>query len=116
MLNKKYIKRLHGQSVLEYVLLVGIISIVSFAMMQQIKRGTQSLIKVAADEIGNQANSDQAFSDNRQGYLDFSKTAVSSSSQKRVRDRVGVMTYVLDERQDVNTNSQTNLGFVEENK
>ncbi len=112
---KKNIKRLHGQSVLEYVLLVGIVTVVLFMMMQQVKRGTQSIVKVLADEISNQQDSDQAF-DNRQGFLESSNAAIYSNGEKAVKERVGIINYVFDDRQTTLTNTQTNLGFTEDPK
>lgn len=114
MINKKNIKKLHGQSVLEYVLLVGIITVVLSAMFQLIKRGSQSLVKVAADELSVQKNSDQTFS-NQQGYLDHSDSQSQSQNYKQVIDRLGVINYIVDDKADAVTNSQTNLGFTEEN-
>ena len=112
ILTKKNIKRLHGQSVLEYLLLVGVIVVALFAMMQAIKRSGQSLLKVAADEIGNQQNSDQSF-DIELGYLDSSNSMTSSQNEKRVVDRIGLITYTLNDAQGVLTNAKTNLGFTE---
>jgi hypothetical protein len=109
---KKNSKRLHGQSILEYVLLIGIITVALFAMMQMVKRGTQSLVKVAADEIGNQSNSDQSF-DNRQGYLDSSNSLMDSSGRKNVLERIGVINYVTSETQTTLSNTITNMGITE---
>ena len=120
MLKKKNMKTLHGQSVLEYVLLVGIITIALFAMMQAMKRGTQSLIRTAADELGVQntadqfrqvANSSYQAIDDRRGYLEYSNTASSSNVQKSVVERVGVTNYILDEQQEQTTISKTNMGL-----
>jgi Flp pilus assembly pilin Flp len=119
-LKKKKIKSLHGQSVLEYVLLVGIVTVVLVAMMQQVKRGAQSLVKGVADEIGNQQNSDQfklwpnGEIDNRVGYLDSSNMTTSSANTKSVRERIGVINYNTDENQFTTTNTFTNMGFIEE--
>jgi len=113
--SKKNVKTLHGQSVLEYLLLVGIIVVVLFSMMQQIKRGSQSLLKVAADELGNQQNSDQTF-DNKQGYLEYSNMIGTFESQKQMTDRVGVINYILEDKQSVILDEKTNLGFTEESR
>ena len=108
-------KKIQGQTILEYVLLIGIIVVALFSMTVAIKRGTQSLIKVAADEIGDQQNADQSFSKD-QGHLDFSKSTTSGVTTKLVRERIGVINTIFNDRQDTRTYSVTNMGFVEENQ
>jgi hypothetical protein len=101
---------------LEYVLLVGIITIVLFTMMQQVKRGTQSVIKVMADEIMNQQEADQSF-DNRQGFLEAANTTIRMNGQKSVNTRsLGVTNYIYDDRQEMFSNTHTNMGFTEEQR
>jgi Flp pilus assembly pilin Flp len=115
-------KRLHGQAVLEYVLLIGIITVVLFAMMQAIKRATQSLVKTTADEIGNQVQADQFVILNngdqvpnvRQGYMEFSNSISTAQTQKQVVERVGIINYIYDDRQTTLTDAQTNLGLIEQ--
>lgn len=48
-----------GQSSLEYVVLISIVAMALIAMIPAIKRGSHSLIKITADQIGNQAEADQ---------------------------------------------------------
>lgn len=72
-----------GQSIVEYTIIVGIVTMVIFYMGTTIKRGAQSLIKVTADQVGNQQNSDQDFNDIRQGY-----TEASVSSAQQTNNRV----------------------------
>jgi hypothetical protein len=43
-----------AQSLSEYVLLIGIVSIAFISMQTYMKRGIHSVIKVAADELGSQ--------------------------------------------------------------
>jgi hypothetical protein len=120
MILKKNTKRLHGQSVLEYVLLIGIITVVLFAMMQGVKRGTQSLVRVAADEIGVQTEADQFIKENgqyvinnRTGYMQSSNSLILTDSSKMVVQQRGVVSYIPDENQQVLSNALTNLGFTE---
>lgn len=109
---------------MEYVLLVGIISLALFAMMQTMKRGAQSLIKTAADELSVQNRTDQFIQnasnvwvpDDERGYLDSSNTVVRSNTQKQVIEREGVTNYISDESQQMFTNSLTNMGFTEVEK
>ncbi len=120
MIRKKNTKSLHGQSVLEYVLLVGLITVVLFAMMQGVKRGTQSLVKVAADEISNQEQSDQFVRyngqdiiNNRTGYMDSSNSLTTIESEKQIVQRYGIINYIPDEYQQTLSNTLTNMGFTE---
>ena len=59
-----------GQTILEYTIIVGIVTVVLYYMGTGIKRGVQSLVKVTADQMGNQQNSDQDFNDTQQGYME----------------------------------------------
>ncbi len=47
-----------GQSIMEYVLLIGIIITVLFAMQTYMRRGIQAVIQVAADQIGLQEDAE----------------------------------------------------------
>ena len=96
---------------MEYVLLVGIVVTVLFAMTMAIKRSAQSLIKVAADEIGVQQNADQSFD---RGYLDTSYTNEIGINKKSVNEYAGVINYILDDHRDMQTTTITNMGFTEE--
>ena len=72
-----------GQSILEYTIIVGIVTVVLYYMGTGIKRGVQSLIKVTADQVGNQQNADQDFNDVQQGYMisSFSNTQEINNKQ-----------------------------------
>src|ERR1017187_9584031 len=75
-----------GQTMLEYTILVGIVTVVLYYMGTQIKRGMQSLVKVTADQIGNQENSDQDFTDYQQGYLIGSKAQTQATRVKQIQE------------------------------
>jgi len=47
----------HGQTILEYTIIIGIVTMMLFYMGTGIKRSLQSLVKVTADQVGNQGNS-----------------------------------------------------------
>ena len=100
-----------AQSLLEYVMVVGIISMVLFAMAPLLREGVQSIIKVTADQFADQQDADQAQS-NRRGYLVNSFTNVSpSSTSKTITDVVGDITYTYNDNVSIYSNSYTNLGF-----
>ena len=75
-----------GQSILEYIIIVGIVTVVLYYMGTGIKRGVQSLVKVTADQVGNQQNSDQDFNDTQQGYMVASNSATQESKNKQVTE------------------------------
>ena len=107
---KKLMKQTSAQSILEYILLLGIVAFVLFAMNSLIRRGVQSLIKVTADEIGNQQNGEQNFN-SEAGYL---VEALSSSKNSRfniMRQRLDQHSKFINERMDLVTNSISNLAF-----
>ncbi|MFA5350131.1 MAG: hypothetical protein WC357_02220 [Candidatus Omnitrophota bacterium] len=47
-----------GQGILEYVIILGIIVIALAAMSLYFRRGIQSVVKIAADEAGNQEDAE----------------------------------------------------------
>lgn len=49
-------KKLMAQSITEFVILLGIVSLVFITMKVYMQRGIQAAIKVSADEFGNQTN------------------------------------------------------------
>lgn len=98
---------------LEYILLVGIIVTALVAMTNSIKRGTQSIVKVAADQIGLQQNSDQRV-DNETSYVNFQNTSSQESKEKRIVERVGVLNYISNDSSLVTVQTLTNSGFTED--
>ena len=101
-----------GQIFLEYVIVVGSIVLVLFAMSTLIKRGTQGMIKVVADQIGNQAEADQDFD---KGYLESSYTLSRTNSTKRKTEFAGNTTYTFRATTVTSTNVLINMGFTEKN-
>jgi predicted PurR-regulated permease PerM len=109
-----------GQSVLEYTIIVGIVVVLLTYMGTSIKRGVQSLVKVAADQVGDQSNADQDFNDAQQGYMIASNTVMSDTNNKQVTEtgyipQSGNAFYRtqtnFDETTYTMTNSITNGGF-----
>ena len=116
-----------AQTLLEYLILIGIVTVVLFAMYHAVKRGIQSVIKITADQIGNQQRADQKepFLSNAaivnalgepvavSGYLVEAYTATRASNQKEVQElgESNEVGYFYEERVSTNSNSLTNLGF-----
>ncbi len=94
---------------MEYVSLITIVLLVLVAMSTYIRRGVQGLVRVAADQIGIQKNSEQAFDDS--GHLVNSTTKDRSKLSKERRELLGVVNYVHDDRMVVDSFSFLNAGF-----
>ena len=101
-----------AQSILEYTIVLGVIVLVMFAMGPMLKRGTQSLIKVVADQVGTQQNAEQRFDE--RGHLENSYISTRGSMDKQAFDVVGMTTYVYNDVTTTQTNTLANLGFTEE--
>jgi predicted PurR-regulated permease PerM len=114
-----------GQSILEYIIIVGIVTVVLYYMGTGIKRGVQSLVKVTADQVGNQQNSDQDFNDTQQGYMANYNSVTQESKNKQVTESgyipasgnaVYVMNTSLNDVAYTVSNIITNGGFTETNQ
>lgn len=110
-----------GQSILEYTILVGILSVVLYYMGTSIKRGVQSLVKITADQVGNQDNADQDFNDTQTGYMQGSNSETNENRFRQVNE-VGYISNItntavyfentsFNEYTDTVTNTITNGGF-----
>ncbi len=106
-------RRKSAQGMLEYILLVGIIVTALVAMTNSIKRGTQSIVKVAADQIGFQQNADQRI-DNQTGYVNSQNISSQDSKEKRIIERVGVLNYISNDSSLIVSQTLTNSGFTED--
>lgn len=101
-----------GQTILEYTIVLGVIVIIMSAMGPMLKRGTQSLIKVVADQVGVQQNAEQKFDE--RGHLDASYASTRGSMDKQTLDSIGVTTYIFNDLTTTQSNALMNLGYTEE--
>jgi len=102
-----------AQSLGEYVLVVSMIIAFMAVMFPMVKRGTQSIIKVSADQIGIQKNADQTFTPDS-GWLDSSNTITHSISEKSQQDIPGAIIMGTSVNIDSSARSLTNMGFSKE--
>ena len=103
-------KRASGQTFIEYTLMIGILITVMVAMTPMMRRGIQAMVKVAADQVGNQRNSDQI--GGRYGHLINSVAAVSVQQDIETRERIGVVGKNYDQDQTfIHSNTFLNQGF-----
>ena len=112
-----------GQSIVEYTMIAGIVTLVLYYMGTGIKRGVQSLVKITADQVGNQQNADQDFNDIQSGYMVASNSSAQDASNKQVAEfgyiptsgnAAYVATTVYNDYSDVVTNLSPTGGFLKQ--
>ncbi len=113
MLRLQYSKGQRAQIFLEYVIVIGVVVLIMIAMSTMIKRGTQGMIKVVADQIGEQANAEQRFDDT--GFLESSYTSTRAITSKTKEELSGVTTYIFGDTTTIKSNVHIDMGFTEEN-
>jgi len=78
-----------AQTISEYIILIGIVAVALAAMQPLVKRGIQSIVKVTADQLGQQSNADQEV-DEEKSYLLGTFSDRRGRSTKEVRETKGV--------------------------
>ena len=106
-------RKYRGQTILEYTIIVGIVVVVLSYMGTSIRRGAQSLVKVTADQLGNQENADQDFDNPLQGYTQLVNTAMQDNKNRQVSVQGYVTKTMFNESTDMVTNTVTNAGFTQ---
>ena len=105
-------RSVNAQTVIEYVLLIGIVTMALVYMGTDFKRGLQSVVKVTADQLGNQADSDQDSSkQTQQGFLTNSISNSWQSHQLMRTEYIGAITTQEGDFSESTTNSLSNQSF-----
>jgi len=112
MLRQHYNKDREAQIFLEYMLVIGAVVVIMFAMSLLIKRGAQGMIKVVADQVGTQINAEQQFDS---GYLKSSYTTTRTAASKIKTELIGETTYTYADAIEIVSNASINIGFTAEN-
>ena len=112
MLRQHYDGGQKAQIFLEYALVISAIVLVMFGMNSLIKRGAQGMIKVVADQVGNQEASDQQFNS---GYLKSSYRTTRPTTTKIKTEFLGDTTYTYGDVTQATSDTVINMGFTEEN-
>jgi hypothetical protein len=107
-----FFRKKRAQSISEYVILITIVVATVLSMFTNVKRGTQGLVRAAADQIGSQTKAEQDFN-GLGGYISGANTVTSSYANTEVREWPGAFQKVFVERTDTETNTASNLGFSE---
>ncbi len=102
------IKQQSAQTVLEYVLMISVVTAIIMAMSTMVRRSAQSMVKVVADQVGFQQNAEQDDPDS--GYLVRMTTEARQDQQKRVIERPDNIDYFFNETSTAEVESRTNLG------
>lgn len=101
-----------AQTVIEYTLLLAVFISIVMAMSTMIRRAGEGMVKVVADHVGSQADSEGM--GNEYGHLINSRSYVRSESDKTVRERLGATEYGYDNDYTQASSIVTmNQGFVE---
>ena len=103
--------RKNGQSAMEYILLVGIVTTALMIMGTDLKRGIQSVVKVTADQVGNQQNADQDFSHVQEGYMVGSNTEIQEIKNDKTAEIGYVTNTGFSESSSMMTNTISKGGF-----
>ena len=99
-----------AQVLLEYTIIIGIITLIFFAMNTLLKRGIQGMVKVVADQVGRQENADQRFDES--GHMESSYAVTRSSLDKTTGELAGVKSYTYSDVIFTDTETVSNLGFI----
>ncbi|MFA5089042.1 MAG: hypothetical protein WC552_08450 [Candidatus Omnitrophota bacterium] len=94
---------------LEYLTLIGLVTVVLITMTTPVKRGIQLMVKVVADQIGVQKDSDQKKTDD--GYLKEAWTISRADIEKETKERIGSINYIFDDTIKTDSVTISNLGF-----
>lgn len=103
--------RKRGQVFLEYTMILGILVLVMFGMGPMLQRGVQSLIKLVSDQVGVQENAEQKFDES--GHLESAYISTRSTTNKNIKDVLGITNYVFRDTVETTSNALINLGFTE---
>lgn len=113
MVQLKHGKNQKAQIFLEYVMVIGAVVLIMFAMSTMLRRGTQGMVKVVADQIGDQINAEQKFDDG--GFLEELNTTTTANNSKTKTEFIGDTTYTFGDEISTSSDALINMGFTEEN-
>lgn len=99
-----------GQTIVEYVIIIGIVIVAIYAMGPAIKRSMQTVVKASADQLGVQNRADQDFTPDG-SHMASSSTAIRAHNEKNVTELAGQTETASTESTVVSTNTVTALGF-----
>lgn len=100
-----------GQTLIEYILIIGVVIAATYAIGPAFRRGIQTVVRSAADQVAVQKDADQDFGYNS-GYMASSKMNTDFAAQRSVRESSYYTTNTLvNEATTMHINTVTNMGF-----
>ncbi|MFH1360159.1 MAG: hypothetical protein ABIJ41_03880 [Candidatus Omnitrophota bacterium] len=100
-----------GQTLLEYLLLVGIIAAALGVMSPLFKRGIQAVVKMTADQLAVQQEAEQDVQEG-EGFLEEARTETQISQETQIREVPGgIAGEVYKDLIETDSTSRTNMGF-----
>lgn len=101
-----------AQMISEYALLLSLVVIIMVTMFTLIKRSTQKLTQLAADQIGRQVNAEQDFASNK-GFMVNQITTSAFQTQHDKLFRYNDKGYGYNDSTYTGTKTYSNQGFTE---
>ena len=98
-----------GQTFIEYTLLIGVFVVVLVAMTPMVRRVIQSMVKLVADQVGNQVNAEQHLG--QSGYLVSSYSDIKADTRTRTKETSGIVEYIYNDIIYTGVQASTNLGY-----
>ena len=95
-------------------MVIGIVVVAIMAMRPMIMRASQGMIRTVADQIGNQANSDQKVDNMKGGFLDRSNSRVTLNTNKQTLENAGRTKYQFNDEISTDSMAFMNLGYTED--
>ncbi len=108
---KEHRKNHEAQSITEYILVIGAVVVVFSVMAPMMKRLYQGMILVAADQLGNQQNSDQSFNLERGGIIQNADTNTRMQQSHFIGESVGDSMYGYADQLTMGSNQIMNMGY-----
>ncbi len=105
---------LTAQVLMEYVLLIAIIVTAMVVIYPRVKRTSQSMMKTAADQVGDQAGAEQDFTGDMSGYVVGSNTVTGMTINNLRRDTSGTIDKSVEELTTTRSGTLINSGFTKE--
>lgn len=96
---------------MEYSLIAGLAVAILMIMAPLVRRGAQGMIKIVADQVGEQEESEQVYDDIEAGYLDYSYTTTRALANKKSKQRLWVFNTIYSESTSSSSNALMSLGF-----
>jgi len=114
MLRRRFKKKSscrRAQTLSEYTIIIGLIIMAFMAMQHRLIRAIQGMVRLVADQVGVQKNSDQRFDES--GHMISSDVMIRQQISKETRDVLGVINYIYNDITAQNEESSMNLGYTE---